>query len=484
MNRRYTRRQFLRVAGLTGGIAALTACAAPAPQAPPASAPTTAVEAKEPVVAPAEPAAATTDLRYAMWDWYAYAPGVRWDEWNQKEAFPQFESENPGIRVIWEPLGDGWEDKVLTQMAAGAAPDIMSTWSPNIDTWSEKGQLLDLQPLIDADIPNADDIFIKTAWDQMWDPFNNIRMGMLADLDITSVYYDKKAFEEAGVAAPTVDWTVDDYTMAAEKLTKRDDAGNITRWGGELRPDIFLGYMYYVEAFGGTVRDEETHMICGLDGSDAQAGLEWIRKGMWDLNCFSQSNQMAATGLPNLWTGALPAGIIGFAERSADQFFALADSMPEGGWDIAHIPSGPKGRACMGVPDDWVIYKGVVDRGTKDHAWSFMKFLVGDWYQSKVATVAGRIPGLLSQVEGWAPALRGLEPRLETVNLGILAEQIDMGYAKRGPTFRFQQVAEELIIPAMEAVYVEGKEPVSIFESVAPQVTQAQKDALARSQNG
>ena len=482
MESRYTRRQFLRVAGLTGGVAALAACAAPAaapaPQEPPAS---EAPAAEEPA-APAEPAVAATDLRYAMWDWYAYAPGVSWDVWNQEEAFPQFEADNPGVKLTWEPLGDGWEDKILTQMAAGAAPDIISTWSPNIDTWSEKNQLLDLQPLVDADISNADDIYIKSAWEQMWDPFKNIRMGMLADLDITSVYYDKKAFEEAGVATPTVDWTVDDYTAAAQKLTVKDDSGAVTRWGGQLRPDVFLGYMYYVEAFGGQVRDEETRMVCGLDGPDAQAGLEWIRQGMWDLNAFAQPNQMTATGLPNLWTGALPAGILAFAERSADQFFALADRMPEGGWDIAHIPSGPKGRACMAVPDDWVIYKGVVDRGTKDAAWSFMKFLVGDWYQSKVVSVAGRIPGLLSQVDGYAETLRGLDSRLESVSLNVLAEQIDLGYAKRGPTFRFQQVAEELIVPAMEAIFVEGKEPVSIFEAIAPQVTQAQKDALARSE--
>lgn len=475
----YTRRQFLRVAGLTGGAAALAACAAPAvvpaPQEQPPAEATPAPQGEQ-------PAAAATDLRYAMWDWYAYAPGVSWDVWNQEEAFPQFESENPGIKLAWEPLGDGWEDKVLTQMAAGAAPDIIATWSPNIDTWSEKKQLLDLQPLVDSDIPNADEIYIKSAWEQMWDPFNNIRMGMLADLDITSIYYDKKAFEEAGVAFPTVDWTVDDYTAAAQELTKKDDSGNITRWGAQLRPDIFLGYMYYVEAFGGTVRDEETRMICGLDGPDAQAGLEWMRQGMWDLNCFAQPNQMSATGLPNTWTGVLPAGVLASAERSADQFFALADTMPEGGWDLGHIPSGPKGRACMAVPDDWVIYKGVVERGTKDAAWTFMKFLVGDWYQSKVVTVAGRVPGLLSQVTGWADALRGLDSRLEQVNLNVLAEQIEMGYAKRGPTFRFQQVAEELINPAMEAVYVEGKEPVSIFKEIAPQVTQAQKDALARAQ--
>lgn len=467
---RITRREFLRLSGMAAGAAALAACAAPATPAPQA------MEAQE-----APPAAAAqAQVRYASFDWFAYTPGTRWDEWNQQEAFPRFQAEHPGIQVTWEPLGDGWEDKILTQMAAATAPDIISTWSPNLETWSEKGQLLDLQPFIDADIPNHDELYIKSAWDQMWDPFRNIRMGMLTDLDITSVYYSKKAFQEAGVPEPTLEWDVDDYTQAAQKLTKVDDSGNVTRWGGQLRPDVFLGYFYYVEAFGGQVRDEETRMVCLLDQPEAQEALEWIRRGMWDINCFAQPNQMAATGLPNLWTGALPSGILAFAERSADQFFALADSMEEGSWDIAHIPQGPKGRACMGVPDEWVIYKGVVERGNQDAAWTFMKFLAGEWYQEKIASVAGRIPGLLSQVSKWASILRNIDSRLEKVKLEVLQEQIDMGYAKRAPVFRYQQVAEELIIPAMEAILVEGKEPVSIFLEVAPKVTKAQQEAHAR----
>ncbi len=467
---RITRREFLRLSSVAVGATALAACAAPATPAPQV------MEAEE-----APPAAAAqAQVRYASFDWFAYTPGTRWDEWNQQTAFPQFQSEHPGIQVTWEPLGDGWEDKILTQMAAATAPDIISTWSPNLETWSEKGQLLDLQPFIDADIPNHNELYIKSAWDQMWDPFRNIRMGMLTDLDITSVYYNKKAFEEAGVPEPTLDWDVDDYTQAAQKLTKVDDSGNVTRWGGQLRPDVFLGYFYYVEAFGGQVRDEETRMVCMLDQPEAQEALEWIRRGMWDVNCFAQPNQMAATGLPNLWTGVLPAGVLAFAERSADQFFTLADSMEEGSWDIAHIPQGPKGRACMGVPDEWVIYKGVVERGNQDAAWTFMKFLAGEWYQEKVASVAGRIPGLLSQVSKWASILRNIDSRLEKVKLEVLQEQIDMGYAKRAPVFRYQQVAEELILPAMEAILVEGKEPVSIFSEIAPKVTKAQQEAHAR----
>ena len=103
-----TRRDFLKGSAVAVGAAVLTACA-------PAAAP-----AGDTAESGGEMAAAEEILiRFAMWDWYANTPGVRWDEWNQTEAFPLFEEANPGTKLEWEPLGSGWPDKILTQMAAG-----------------------------------------------------------------------------------------------------------------------------------------------------------------------------------------------------------------------------------------------------------------------------------------------------------------------------------------------------------------------------
>jgi|GEM_PF-2642337 len=469
-----TRRYFLRMSALATGATFLAACA-----------PTTAPAGSAQSEAAAAPAAAGAQIRYASFDWFAMVPGITWDVYNQEEAFPLYREENPNVELLWEPHGDGWDTKVLTNMAAGTAPDVMAVWPPIVNTWAEKGQLLDLQPLVDVDIPNADEIFLKTGWDQAWDPITQIRMGMVTDIDVTSVYYSNTAFEEAGVPLPTLAWTTDDYTEAATKLTQKDSAGQITRWGGHLRPDFVLGYFYYVEAFGGMVRDADTQMTCLLDQEPAQQALEWIRQGMWDINCFGQSNQINATGIPNTWTGVLPANIVAFAERSADQFFALADSLPEGSWNIAHIPQGPKDRAGMGAPDLWSVYKGVVDRGNQDAVWNFMKWIsVGDWYQENVATKAGRIPGLASAAEKWPSILRSIDARLEPVELEVVLEQLKSGEARGPQLFRFQSVADELINPAMEQIFVEGAVPVSTLSEIAPKVTEAQQEALQRAGGG
>ena len=469
-----SRRSFLRMSALAVGASALVACAAPNATAPAAAEPAAGEQS-------AAPAAAAQQIRYASFDWFAYVPGQKWDEYNKNEAFPQYKQEHPEAEILWEPHGDGWDTKVLTNMAAGTAPDIMSVWPPIINTWAEKQQLLDIQPLVDVDIPNADELFLKSGWDQCYDPITQIRMGTVTDIDVTSVYYNKQAFDEASVALPTPDWTTDQYTEAATKLTQKDSNGNITRWGGQIRPDWVLAYFYYVEAFGGAVRDSDTYMNCLLGEEPALQALEWIRQGMWDINCFAQNNQVNATGIPNTWTGVLPANIVAFAERSADQFFALADTLPEGGWNIAHVPKGPVGQACMGAPDIWCVYKGVVERGNQDAVWQFLKWMsVSDYYQDNVATKAGRIPGLASAADKWPATLRALDGRLADVQLEVVLDQLQSGEARGPQLFRYQSVADELINPAMEQIYVAGEAPVSIMVDVAAKITEAQKAEAAR----
>ena len=51
------------------------------------------------------------------------------------------------------------------------------------------------------------------------------------------MYYNKDMFDAAGVAYPTDDWTWDDYTAAAEKLTKADGS----QYGSDSPPSTAYG---------------------------------------------------------------------------------------------------------------------------------------------------------------------------------------------------------------------------------------------------
>ena len=68
---------------------------------------------------------------------------------------PLFYENNPGIEVTYVPQSDDVDVKLLAQMVAGEAPDLMfgcCTWFPII---AQKGQLLDLRPYVEADLDPA-----------------------------------------------------------------------------------------------------------------------------------------------------------------------------------------------------------------------------------------------------------------------------------------------------------------------------------------
>src|SRR5262245_41581638 len=117
-----SRREFLRLGAVAAGATLLASCggspATPAAEATKqeaaaTEAPQAAAQAETP--AAAAPAQEAAQIRFASFDWFAYVPGVKWDQYNQEQAFPKFEEEHGNVKVLWEPHGDGWEDKVLTQ---------------------------------------------------------------------------------------------------------------------------------------------------------------------------------------------------------------------------------------------------------------------------------------------------------------------------------------------------------------------------------
>src|SRR5689334_20124225 len=149
-----TRRDFLRIAAFAGMGAVAAACgAAPAPTAAPTAAPAAAPAAEAPTAAPAAapaaaaptaapaaaPAAQSVSLRFTCWD---SATGA--DVYNS--IIDQFKKANPGVDVTTEFTPDGYDDKILTGLATGSAPDVFLWWNhPKLVT---AGGAEDLMPYV------------------------------------------------------------------------------------------------------------------------------------------------------------------------------------------------------------------------------------------------------------------------------------------------------------------------------------------------
>lgn len=127
--------------------------------------------------------------------------------------------------------------KALTAIKSGAGPQFSVLWASEIHS------------LIDQDILVAlDDIGLDPDTKQWLDGFypafmaNSHAEGKTWSVPFqrsTAVfYYNKNAFEEAGLDPDKFPTTWTGLVAAAEKLTKRDSSGRVTRWGVKMAGDL------------------------------------------------------------------------------------------------------------------------------------------------------------------------------------------------------------------------------------------------------
>ncbi|MDP9839794.1 sn-glycerol 3-phosphate transport system substrate-binding protein [Neorhizobium huautlense] len=144
----------------------------------------------------------------------------------------KFMAENPGIQVapIYSGNYNDTTTKALTAAKAGTPPAIAVLLATDVFT------------LIDEDVVEPIDQFVKTDEDKAWlDGFMPAYLksaqteGHLWSVPFqrsTAVmYYNKQAFKDAGLDPENYPKTWDDMVAAGKAVTQKDASGNTTRWG-------------------------------------------------------------------------------------------------------------------------------------------------------------------------------------------------------------------------------------------------------------
>jgi len=146
-----------------------------------------------------------------------------------------FHKENPDVRI--KPIYAGnYQDaiaKALTAHRGGNPPHMAVLLSTDIFT------------LMDEDVIVPIDSLLKTEAEKQWlngfyDAFmQNSRAaghiwGVPFQRSTAVMYYNKTMFEAAGLNADKAPATWDELRAAAQKLTLRDSAGNVTQWGVQI----------------------------------------------------------------------------------------------------------------------------------------------------------------------------------------------------------------------------------------------------------
>ena len=224
--------------------------------------------------APGESGAA---LRVALW-----AGGHELEI--ERQVADRYEALNPGVRVVLESAPNGYEERLLTSIAAGRPPDVYLMDSPDIPTFVERGLALDLAPWQEALGFRPDSVFGPVA-----DAFRRGESMFALAKDFTPMvlYANRGALAAAGVedllpaapspTAPPAGWTWRDFRRAAEAVVADTD--------GDGRKDVFgfdfprnlYQWIPFVWSAGGDILAPDGSGAAGyMDGPEALEAYRFL----------------------------------------------------------------------------------------------------------------------------------------------------------------------------------------------------------------
>ena len=191
-----------------------------------------------------EQGASSDELSVAIWD-TNQEPGI-------KEILDDFTKET-GIKTKISVVK--WNE-YWTMLEAGAQggslPDVFWMHSNESERYMSNDMLLDLTDKIKA----SDKIKVENYPEDIWGlyTYKDHYYAVPKDIDTIAIWYNKKLFDEAGVPYPTSDWTWDDLTETARKLTKSDGS----QYGLAVKMDNNqAGYYNLIYDKGGYVISED-----------------------------------------------------------------------------------------------------------------------------------------------------------------------------------------------------------------------------------
>ncbi len=330
-----------------------------------------------------------------------------------QEIIARFEDENPDILVQLEAVaGRDYYTRLLTQIAARDAPDIMQIGDDAVPMFVDKGSFLPLDAFIGGDYPLDTDIYLPGVlepgqWEgQQW---------LLAkDFTPLGVYYNKKLFDQYGVEYPQDGWTWNDLLDKAKALTHDEDGdGKTDIWGIQLTANWTTGFEYWVAAAGGRLISEDgTQFIGYMDSPETIEAVQFFA----DLYNLHQVAPPPADF--SLWAG-------GNAEFDNGQAaMRIFGRWPQAGYkDNPNLDLGVVGVPAGKVRANILFWGGFgifSDTQHPEAAWRFLSYYVGeqgsqvwkDWAIPPVASVAEEAGLTEDPIEGvWISELDHLAPR-------------------------------------------------------------------------
>jgi multiple sugar transport system substrate-binding protein len=465
IRKRLSRRNFLQ---LSGGAAALAATGLPMSRL-------LASPARQDV----------TTVSFGGWGGTAENDGVL-------AAIEVFEQETPNIHVEWQwvpdPNASVYVQTLLTNVAAGTAPDTSFIQSSDYETFRSQGLLLDVTDRIMSDeLLGQPDYFLPQEAARCADE-NGRWHGIGSCWVAPHIYYNADLFDEMGIAPPGfLDdqiWDWDTFIEVAKQLTvdtngrHPDDAGfdpdSIERWAIDWW--VWWVFLYpMVVANGGSVVDPNDPHKLALDSPEALEALQRIAD-LANVHHVAPAHDTVLSSLGMTNEQMLNAGKLAMLVGGSWQ---LAWTNPT---TMTDITLGVGALPKMAQPATYMqahFHSVLASTQHPDEAWQWLRFLNTPFYQTQFMKTGLWLP---SQT---ALTSEDMQPTwiTEGIHPANFPDFVSEYLPKYGFTFRvpagYTEADSNFLTAAFEALA--GGTPAE--EAIPPAIQQA-NEVLAQAAEG
>ncbi len=217
------------------------------------------------------------------------------------QLIEDFNSYYPNVTVTYETYVNDADGNLSanTYLQAGNCDVILSFDVRNASFRWQNGMFMDI-----ADRLEADNLDLVKEWGTDVYKYNGGVYGIPADTLSVFVAINMDMWNEAGLGDIPDYWTWDEYLDACRAMTKRDDAGNVTVYGGtNHNQKIYWTYALGQTKGVNTYYNEEgqADFLSGLSATILHRQLDAEEEGIWypQINLITDSTK--ARDL--LWTG-------------------------------------------------------------------------------------------------------------------------------------------------------------------------------------
>ncbi len=322
-----------------------------------------------------------TNIVFGGWGATAEDNGVQ-------AAIAEFEKQNPNIAVQWQltPQASDYMTQLLTNIAAGTAPDASFITSDSYETLAKGGQLVDITDRITSDptLSQKDYFFPQEASRSADD--NGRWHGIGATWVAAQTYHNLDIFDKAGITPPGFKdeelWNWDTFITNAKQLTvdangrHPDDAGfdpdNIQQWAVDFPLGNFVTPVGVVYSNGGEwIKDGRV----ALDSPEAMEALQNLADLVYKHHVAPRTAAMADLGMTN--TQMVDSGRLAMA---IDGSWALSWMNPS---LMTNAKLGTGAIPYMKQPADYMqahFHAMISTTQHPDETWEWLRFLATPFY--------------------------------------------------------------------------------------------------------